>query len=214
MSKLKVYDMKGASAAEYDFADELLVLNKGSQAVHDSVVAIQAANRRGTASTLEKGEVAGSGKKPWRQKGTGRARAGYRQSPVWRGGSVVFGPKPRSFAIKINKKVSRLALKRAFSERVSAGAVMLIEELSLPEPKTKLFVQIVKSLGISGPALFVVDTMDEKMALAARNVPNVEIVRASDLNVYHVMRYPVIVVTRAGMDVVVGRFTGNGGGAK
>src|SRR5512137_1096628 len=123
MSKLAVYDMKGGSVGEAEFPEALLVGRKGEQAVHDAVVAYRAGLRSGTASTLRKGEVAGSGKTPWRQKGTGRARAGYRQSPVWRGGSVAFGPHPRSYAQNLPRKVARLAFQAAFSARVAAGEV-------------------------------------------------------------------------------------------
>ncbi|MBU0678134.1 MAG: 50S ribosomal protein L4, partial [Verrucomicrobia bacterium] len=113
--------MKGESIGDFDFSDELLVHDKGLQALQNAVVAHRAAQRAGSASTLTKSEVAGSGRKPWRQKGLGRARAGYRQSPVWRGGGVAFGPKPRSYAKKISKKGARLAFRRAFSEKIAAG---------------------------------------------------------------------------------------------
>jgi len=208
MSKLKMYDRDGAALGDFDFADDLLLLDRGTQAVHDAVVTTRAARRRGTASTLTKGEVAGSNKKPWRQKGTGRARAGYRQSPVWRGGAVAFGPRPRSYAVKINRKVARLAFRRAFSEKVAAGAVRVLDELTLPEAKTKLFVALLKSLEIAGPALFVVDRLEPNVTRAARNIPGVEIARACDLNVYQVLRYSPIIVTSAGMEVLSGRLAG------
>jgi large subunit ribosomal protein L4 len=199
MSKLTVYDMKGASIGDFDFSDELIVLDRGAQAVQDMVVAHMANKRAGTASTLTKGEVHGSGKKPWRQKGTGRARAGYRQSPVWRGGAVVFGPRPRDYGKKINRKVARLALQRAFSEKVDSGSIKILDALEMAEPKTRHFVELLKSLEITGPALFVVDTLDANVALAARNVPRIELVRASDVNVYQLLRYPTVVISRAAM---------------
>ena len=136
MNKLKTYDMSGAVSGDVELADELLVLGAGEQAVHDCVVATRNARRQGSASTLTKGEVAGSNKKPWRQKGTGRARAGYRQSPVWRGGATAFGPKPRSYAVKVNKKVGRLAFRRAFSEKVMAEQIKVLDELSLADDTT------------------------------------------------------------------------------
>jgi large subunit ribosomal protein L4 len=176
------------------------------------VVASQAAARSGSASTLSKGEVAGSNRKPWRQKGTGRARAGYRQSPVWRGGAVAFGPKPRSHAVKVNKKVARLAFRRAVGEKVAAGALRVLDSLALPEARTRLFAELMQALDVRAPALFVVDALDENAALASRNIPGVEITLAKDLNVYQLLRYPAVIVTRAGMDVVLGRMAGNGGG--
>ena len=214
MSKLKMYDKEGAALDDFDFADDLLLLDRGAQAVHDAVVTTRAARRRGTASTLSKGEVAGSNRKPWRQKGTGRARAGYRQSPVWRGGAVAFGPRPRSYAVKINRKVARLAFRRAFSEKVAADAVRVLDELTLPEAKTKLFAALLKSLEIAGPALFVVDRLEPNVTRAARNIPDVEIARACDLNVYQGLRYSPIIVTSAGMEVLSGRLAGKKGDAE
>lgn len=210
MAKVKILDGKGAEVGEADFADSLLVLKKGAQAVHDAVVAHLAAVRAGTASTLRKGEVAGSNKKPWQQKGTGRARAGYRQSPVWRGGGVAFGPHPRNFAKKINKKVARLAFRRAFSEKVNDGSVRIVRQMEFPEAKTKLFATMMKSLGVKTPALFVLDKVDRKIALASRNVPDVEITTAKDVNAYQLVRYPVVIVTETGMDRLKERMMAGG----
>ena len=208
MSKLTVYDMKGASVGSRDVPAGWLVENKGNQAVRDTVVALQAAKRAGTASTKTKGEVAGSGKKPWRQKGTGRARAGYRQSPVWRGGAVAFGPRPRSYAMKVNKKVARLAFKRILSDKVEQGGMMVIDSLTLADAKTREFVAVLKALKISGAALFVVDRVEDKVALAARNIPKVEVVAARNVNAYQLLRYPVVVLTSAGMQALSERLGG------
>ena len=209
MSKLTVYSMDGASVGDMDVADGLLSLDKGAQAVHDVIVA-QAANRRaGTASTLSKGEVSGTGAKPWRQKGTGRARAGYRQSPVWRGGAVAFGPKPRDYGKKVNKKVSKLAFRRAFSERVDAGQVKVLDKLEIAEPKTRLVAALMKALEVPGAALLVVDEVTPNIALAARNLPRVELARAIDVNVSQLMRYPQIIATKAAIDRITGRLGGS-----
>jgi large subunit ribosomal protein L4 len=205
MSTLKVYDKTGAAIGDCEIADGLMVLDRGEQAVRDSVVAYLAGLRAWTASTLSKGEVAGSNKKPWRQKGTGRARAGYRQSPIWRGGGVAFGPHPRSFVQKLNKKVGRLAFQRAFSEKVAAGEVKVVDTLGLPEAKTRAFAALMKALGVTAPALFVVDKADRNVVLAARNMEDVEVVRGSDVNVYQVLRYPTLVVSQAGMEQVKAR---------
>ena len=169
MSKIKVVDMQGADASEMEIADEVMTLDKGDQAVKDVVIAHLAKRRAGTACTKTKGEVAGSGAKPWRQKGTGRARAGYRQSPVWRGGAVAFGPRPRSYEKKVNRKVSRLAFKRALSEKINDGQLRVIESLELEAPKTKLFAQLLNGLGIERGCLVVVDSMSENLARASRN---------------------------------------------
>ena len=160
MSNIKIVDMKGSEVGEYDVPVELLELEKGKQAVHDVVVAMNNARRAGTASTLEKGEVAGTGAKPWKQKGTGRARAGYKQSNVWRGGYVAFGPRPRYYGSKINKKVAKLAFRRALSEKLNDGAVCVVEQFAVEEPKTKVFASALKALGVSSPTLVVVDQIE------------------------------------------------------
>src|SRR5262249_20842295 len=146
---------------------------KGTQAVHDVVVAYQAAQRMGTASTKTMGEVAGSGKKPWRQKGTGRARAGSFASPLWRGGGVVFRPKPRDFGKKVSRNTRQLALRKALSERLRAGDVVVVDDLKLGSPKTKEFVGVLSALELKGSTLVVAKETDKNLTLASRNVPNV-----------------------------------------
>ncbi len=214
MSKLKLYDMNGTESGDLELSDELLVLGTGDQAVHDVVVATRNAARQGSASSKHKGEVAGSNKKPWRQKGTGRARAGYRQSPVWRGGAAAFGPKPRSYAVKVNKKVGRLAFRRAFSEKVLTNQVMVLNSLEITDPKTKLFKDLLKSLKIVNPVLIVTDIVDTNIRLAARNIPKVKVQRASDVNVYELLRYPQVVITKAGLEVIKERLVDGDGGAE
>lgn len=209
MSKLSVYDMKGAACGEMDFPETLLT-KKGRQAVHDVVVARQAAKRAGTASTLGKGAVSGSGKKPWRQKGTGQARAGYKQSPVWRGGGVAHGPHPRSYEKKVPQKVARLAFRRAVSDMVREGRIRVLENLSVTEPKTKAAVAVMKSLGL-GSALIVVDRLDRNLVCAVRNLPLVEAAAARDVSTMQLLRYPVAVITRAAMDVLRARIEGDAG---
>ena len=203
MSKLPIRSFKGEQVGDYDLADDLLVLDRGGQAVQEAIVAYRANQRLGTASTLGKGEVAGSNKKPWRQKGTGRARAGYRQSPVWRGGGVAFGPKPRDFSKKMQKKTKGLAFAHAFSERVNAGHVDVVDALELAEPKTKELAKLVAPwLQKDLLVLVVVDSISQNLLLAARNMADVKVVGASLLNIYDVLRYPRILVTKAGMDIL------------
>src|SRR5467141_1745211 len=139
--KITVKDSKGNNQGELEVKFPLIENGKGTQAVHDTVVAYRAAQRMGTACTKTMGEVAGSGKKPWRQKGTGRARAGSFASPLWRGGGVVFGPKPRDFGKKISRKTRQLALRKALSERLKAGDVVLVDDLKLDSAKTKEFLR-------------------------------------------------------------------------
>lgn len=205
MSTIKVFNPAGEAAGDMAFADERLVLDKGEQAVKDVVVAIQNAFRAGTASTLSKGEVRGSNKKPWRQKGTGRARAGLRQSPVWRGGGVAFGPKPRDFSQKINRKVQQLAFTRALSDKIAGGQVKVIEKFNLAEPKTQLLVATLKKLDADNSALVVVDQCDEKVMLAARNLQKVEVVTAAEVDVYSLLLYRTLVATQAGFAALTAR---------
>src|SRR5271165_5487241 len=148
--KLKIQDIKGNSQGELEVKFPLVEDGKGTQAVHDTVVAYQAAQRSGTACTKNVGEVSGSNKKPWRQKGTGRARAGSNQSPLWVGGGVVFGPKPRDFSKKISKKTRSLALRKALSERLKAGDVLVVDDLKLESHKTKDFIGVISALELKG----------------------------------------------------------------
>src|SRR6266481_1306422 len=154
--KLTVKDTKGKDQGEVEVKFPLVEDGRGTQAVHDTVVAYQAAQRMGTASTKTMGEVAGSGKKPWRQKGTGRARAGSFASPLWRGGGVVFGPKPRDFAKKVSRKTKQLALRKALSERLRAGDVVLVNDLKLDSPRTKDFIGLLLVLEFKGSVFIVV----------------------------------------------------------
>ncbi len=214
MSKLKILDVKGSPSGEMELADELLEMGRGASAVHDAVINYLASARSGSASTKTKAEVAGSNKKPWRQKGTGRARAGYRQSPIWRGGGVAFGPKPRSYGKKMNRKVARLAFRRAISEKIAAEELIVIDALEMNEPKTKAFLELLKNLKIGGAALFVVDSIEDNVKLSARNVPGIDVVRAQEVDVYSLLKYSTVVVTKAGMDIVAKRLEGTLGEKK
>jgi large subunit ribosomal protein L4 len=207
MSTIKSFNSAGEAAKDISFADDMLVLDKGEQAVKDSVVAYRNAQRAGTASTKSKGEVAGSNKKPWRQKGTGRARAGYRQSPVWRGGAVAFGPRPRDFSQKINRKVAKLAFTRALSEKINDGQVAVVERFDLAEPRTKLLKAVLDKMGFSRSVLIVVDEIDEKLVLAARNLSGVEVATATEVSVYSLLLYRNVVATKAGFDAMTARMT-------
>src|SRR5438876_140169 len=165
--KLTIKDTKGNSQGELEVKFPLVEDGKGTQAVHDFVVAYQAAQRMGTACTKNVGEVAGTNKKPWRQKGTGRARAGSFASPLWRGGGVVFGPKPRDFGKKVSRRTRQLALRKALSERLHAGDVVLIDDLKLASPKTKEFISFLSALEVTGSALVVAAGPDKNLALAS-----------------------------------------------
>ena len=182
-----------------------LVLDRGEQAVKDAVTAIRNAMRAGTASTKGKGEVAGSNKKPWKQKGTGNARSGFRQSPVWRGGGVAHGPKPRDFSQKVNKKVMALAFSRALSDKISAGDVIVVDEFKFEAPKTKLMAAFLKELGVDRSAIIVQKDVDDTTLLVTSNLPRVDYSTAQALDVYSLMLARKVVCDKAGFDVLVGR---------
>ena len=211
MSKLPIRGNDGRTSGEYEIADSLLVFDKGAQAVKDAIVRYQANHRQGSASTKNKGEVAGSNRKPWAQKGTGRARTGLRQSPIWRGGGVAFGPRPRSFAKDMPKQVARLAFRRALSDKIASGSVTVVGVLDETSPKTKAFLAQLRALGGVGPTLVITDKVSANLRLGARNIPLVEVVNAASVNTYQLVRYPVILVTEAGMKALELRLQGGAG---
>ncbi len=176
---------------------------KGRQAVHDVVVAMRANRRRGTASTKTKADVALSGAKPWRQKGTGRARAGYKSSPVWVGGGVAFGPHPRDYSKKTPKKVKVLAFRKALSERILAGDVLVTDAFVVAEPKTKQFLALVaESAKDARKTLVIGNGFDEKTFLAARNVRTAQLVRALDVNTEQLLAFDKIIVTKEALTTI------------
>ena len=177
----------------------------GTQAVHDVVVALRAARRSGTASVKTKAQVNLSGAKPWRQKGTGRARGGYKSSPVWAGGGVVFGPHPRDYSKKVTKSVRRLALRKALSARIIAGDVLVAEDFAILKPKTKEFVAWVKANAGVEKALIVAVDFDETTFMAARNVKPARLMTAAEVNTEDLLAYKKIVVTKEALSKLVER---------
>jgi large subunit ribosomal protein L4 len=178
---------------------------RGTQAVHDVVVALRANRRSGTANTKTKAEVTASGKKPWRQKGTGRARAGYTSSPVWTGGGVVFGPKPRDYSKKVNKNVRKLAFLKALSSRILEGDVLVTEEIAVKEPKTKQLVQLLQSLTEEERVLVIADQYSEETYKAARNVRPVLLNTAAQVNAEQLLAYRKIIVTKEALSKLAER---------
>ena len=187
----KVLTVEAAKEANF----ELIENGRGTQAVHDVVVAMRAARRSGTASVKTKATVNLSGKKPWRQKGTGRARAGYASSPVWVGGGVVFGPHPRDYSKKVTKSVKRLALRKALSARIIAGDVLVAESFSVSEPKTQQFVKLMRESTPEEKVLVVSSVFDDNTYKAARNVKPTQLVTASEVNTEQLLAYKKIIVT-------------------
>lgn len=206
--KIAIKNLEGKDQGEHEIKFPLIEDGRGTQAVHDVVVAYRAARRSGTASTKTMGEVAGTGKKPWRQKGTGRARAGSFQSPLWVGGGVTFGPKPRDFSKKVSKKTRQLALRKALSERLKAGDVVVVDDLKLESPKTKDFVGLISRLELAGSTLVVSAGVDKNLSLASRNLPNVALTTSDSLNTYDVLRPAKLLFTRSAFEKVESRLTG------
>jgi len=203
--KLSVKNSQGKAAGELEVKFELIENGRGTQAVHDTVTAYRAAQRSGTASTKTAGEVTGTNKKPWKQKGTGRARAGSFQSPLWVGGGVVFGPKPRSFAKKVNARTKQLSLRKALSERLKAGDVIVVDDIKLTSPKTKEIINVIDALQIDGTALIISTGENKNLVLATRNLPNVDLTTSETLNTYDVLRQDKLIFTRGAFEKVEAR---------
>ncbi len=193
------------TGAKVDIQETWLESVKGEQAVKDSVVAFMARMRSGTHSTKTRSTVAYSGAKPWRQKGTGRARAGSAGSPIWVGGAVAFGPHPRDYSKRVNKKVERLALRRAFTDRLQDNDLVLVDEIQIDEPKTKKMLAFLNNLGVGDNVLVLVEDYNENVDLAARNLPNVLVLKATSVNTYLMLLFKKIVITNAGLDALGNR---------
>jgi large subunit ribosomal protein L4 len=205
--KIAIKNIAGKNQGELEVKFPLVENGKGTQAVHDAVVAYRAAQRSGTANTKNVGEVSGTNKKPWRQKGTGRARAGSFQSPLWVGGGVVFGPRPRDFSKKISRNTRALALRKALTERLKAGDVVVVDDLKLASPKTKDFVGLMSTLELKGKTLIVSTETDKNLTLASRNVPSVALTTSDSLNTYDILRPDKLLFTRSAFEKVEARLT-------
>lgn len=197
MPKAPLFTAQGRKKKDIELKEELFGITPHQEAVHQSVRAFLASMRRGTASTKTRSEVRGGGRKPWPQKGTGRARAGTIRSPLFRGGGVIFGPKPRDYFIKVPKKVKRLALSSALSSKAKEKAVFVLEEVEMEAPKTKKAVEILKNLGLEDKKVTLVITEgEENLALSFRNLPNMNIIYADELNAYYALDNEVILFTK------------------
>ncbi|MDP1581292.1 MAG: 50S ribosomal protein L4 [Candidatus Didemnitutus sp.] len=206
--KLKVYSSDATKSSEQEFAVPTFEGTKGLQAVKEVVVAHRANARQGTRSTKTRGEVRGGGKKPHAQKGSGRARAGSSRSPLWSGGGVVFGPKPRDFSKKINNKVKTLAFSRALFDRAVAGEVEVIESFSPAQPKTKVMSELVNRIAPKGKVLLVDAPFSAEASRAARNINRVSLQSANKLNTLDLVAYTKIVVSSKAIETIIARATG------
>src|ERR1051326_798337 len=208
--KLKVFSIDGKTSSEKEFAQlPTFEGDRGLQAVKEVIVAINANNRQGTHSTKTRGEVRGGGKKPCRQKGTRRARAGSIRSPLWSGGGVVFGPKPRDYSKKINAKVKQLAFSRALFDRATAGEIAVIEQFDTKLTKTKAVCQVVERIAPKGRVLLVDAPFTAEAAPASRNIERVTLQEAAKLNTLDLAQYATIVVSSKALDAIIARVNGD-----
>lgn len=196
MPKVDLYNVSGDKVGELELSDEVFGIEPNRNVMFDAVQMQRASLRLGTHKVKGRSEVRGGGRKPWRQKGTGRARHGSIRSPQWKGGGVVFGPTPRSYAYKLPKKVRRLAIKSALSTKVIDKEMIVIDQLALSEPKTKEFVSILNNLKVDGKALVVSANMEDNVMLSARNIPGVKYIEATGINVLDVLSYDKLIMTK------------------
>ena len=200
MANVKVFNMSGSEVGSIELNDSIFAVEVNTHVMHQAVVQYLANKRQGTQSALTRAEVRGGGRKPWRQKGTGRARQGSTRSPQWTGGGVVFAPKPRDYSFKLNKKVKRLALKSALTTKVNDGKFVVVDEINLPEMKTKEMVKVLNNLNVN-KSLVVLEDANEKAVVAARNIPTVKTASVSTINVYDI-KYDSVVVTKAAVEKI------------
>lgn len=197
MQKLDIKDKNNNTVETITVDDESFRARKGSSVIHDVVVNYRANQRQGTHATKTKGLVRGGGKKPYRQKGTGRARAGSIRSPLWKGGGTTFGPLPRDYSYSMPKKVRKVALRAAFSKKLSDGEVVIIDKLSIEKPKTKEMLEILKNLELTGKSvLIILSEKVDSVILSARNIPGVYVTKMSELNTYALVAHHMILMTK------------------
>lgn len=202
MPIVDVVNAQKKKVGSVDLPNEVFGCKPHGTLVHEAVVMQRACGRQGTASTLRRGEVSGSGKKPWKQKHTGRARAGSLRSPVWRHGGTVFGPKPRSYALAMPKKKYRAAIQSVLSAKVAEGGVIVVSEFSIAEAKTKLLASALAQLGVVGNVLLVIADHNSHVVQAGKNLSNVTVLRPEELNVYDVLRCRSLVIPQNELDRV------------
>ena len=196
MPKVALFNIKGEQVGEVELTESVYGAEVRPDVMHQVVRNYLANQRLGSASTLTRAEVAGGGRKPWRQKGTGRARHGSIRSPIWRKGGIVFGPKPRSFKYSVPKKLRKLALKSALSAKVNNSELILLEDLKMEAPKTKEMVNILNNLNVNTKTLIVISAKDENVEKSARNLPGVKTVNVNILNVYDILNHDNLIMTK------------------
>ncbi len=206
MAVVKIYDQDKKESGEITLSSEVFEVEVRPEILNLVVRAQLAAKRAGTHATKTRAFVSGGGAKPWKQKGTGRARSGSNRSPIWRGGAVVFGPAPRDYSFKVNRKVRSLALKMALSSRLAGDALMVVKGIDLPEAKTKLFAKVAGTLGLS-KALIVIPEDDRTLTLSARNIPGLTLTTPERLSVHEVLKHKQLVLLEGAVEPVQARFS-------
>lgn len=202
MPNAVIYNMAGEKVGEYELSAAVFGIEPNEAVLHAAVKNYLANQRQGTQSALTKGEVSYTTKKPWRQKGTGRARAGYAGSPVWRHGGVAFAPKPRDYRYSLTKKTRRLALKSALSAKAAENAVLVIDGLKVDEIKTKPFAEFLKKIGAEGKAMVITENVDKNVICSARNIPGVTTTTATIISPYEILNNSVLVVDKAALQKI------------
>ncbi|WP_369901493.1 50S ribosomal protein L4 [Bacillus manliponensis] len=202
MPKVTVFNQTGSQVGEIELAEAIFGIEPNEAVLFDAVMMQRASLRQGTHKVKGRSEVRGGGRKPWRQKGTGRARQGSIRSPQWRGGGTVFGPTPRSYAYKLPKKVRRLAIKSALASKVVENNIVVLEDLVLNAPKTKDMVAVLKGLSVEKKALIVTADLNEAVELSARNIPGVTVITADGVNVLDVLHHDKLIMTKAAVEKV------------
>ncbi|UYO32220.1 50S ribosomal protein L4 [Bacillus halotolerans] len=202
MPKVALYNQNGSTAGDIELNASVFGIEPNESVVFDAILMQRASLRQGSHKVKNRSEVRGGGRKPWRQKGTGRARQGSIRSPQWRGGGVVFGPTPRSYSYKLPKKVRRLAIKSVLSSKVNDNNIIVLEELTLDTAKTKEMAAILKGLSVEKKALIVTADANEAVALSARNIPGVTVVEANGINVLDVVNHEKLLITKAAVEKV------------
>lgn len=195
MAKIDVVDITGKKVSDINLNDNIFAIEPNEQALFDAIMLQRANSRQGTHSVKNRSAVSGGGRKPWRQKGTGRARQGTIRAPQWRGGGIVFGPTPRKYTLKMNKKVRRLALKSALSLKLTQGDLIIVDKLEVNSPKTKDFKAIVNNLNVDRKGLFVTSNFDENLYLSSRNLENILVQESHEINVLDIMNVNKMVIT-------------------
>lgn len=199
--KLDVIDLNGKNIGTVEGDPKVFEEKKRPEALYQTLKWFLNSKRAGTHSTLTRSEVRGGGKKPWKQKGTGRARAGSIRSPLWRGGAVIFGPKPRNYGFSLPKKIRKLALRSALSDRAKSGALVVIDSIMLEKPKTSQMIGVLKNLNVQNTkALFVMDMVLENLKLASRNIKGLKIVKDAELNIFDVLDSKKIFITKKSVE--------------